>query len=102
MGEAFTRNLETLGEPLNPPPPDAGLGSTDMGDVSHAVPAIHAYIQICPEEVAGHSREFAQAAISRRGQEAMLAAAKALAMTAVDLFTDPELVKRMKEEFESI
>jgi amidohydrolase len=101
LGEAFVRNLESLGEPLNPPPLDAGLGSTDMGDVSHAVPAIHAYIQICPEEVAGHSREFAQAAISRRGQEVMLVAAKALAMTAVDLFTDPDLVKRMKEEFKS-
>jgi len=32
----------------------------------------------------------------------MLVAAKALAMTAVDLFTDPDLVKRMKEEFESL
>ncbi|HCP32581.1 TPA: amidohydrolase [Candidatus Acetothermia bacterium] len=102
MGEAFTRNLESLGEPLSPPPADAGLGSTDMGDVSHAVPAIHAYIQICPEEVAGHSREFAQASASKRGREVMLIATKAMAMTAIDLFTDPDLVKRMEEEFESI
>ncbi len=102
MGEAFTRNLETLGEPLNPPLPEAGLGSTDMGDISHAVPAIHAYIQICSEEVAGHSREFASASASKRGQKVMLIAAKAMAMTAIDLFTDPDLVKRMKEEFESI
>ncbi len=102
MAEAFTRNLETLGEPLNPPPPDAGLGSTDMGDVSQTVPAIHAYIQIADEKVAGHSREFAQAATSERGQEVMLIAAKALAMTAVDLFTDPDLMRRAKEEFASM
>jgi amidohydrolase len=99
MAEAFTKNLETLGEPLNPPPPDAGLGSTDMGDVSQTVPAIHAYIQIADEKVAGHSREFAQAANSERGREVMLIAAKALAMTAVDLLTDPDLVRCVKEEF---
>lgn len=101
LGEAFTRNLEALGEPLNPPPVDAGMGSTDMGDVSQAVPAIHAYIQICGEEVAGHSHEFAEAAASKRGEDVLLIAAKALAMTAIDLFTDPELVKQMKEEFQS-
>jgi len=99
LGEAFARNLEALGEPLSPPKPDEGMGSTDMGDVSQVVPAIHAYIKICDESVAGHSREFAAASISARGLEAMLIAAKALGMTAVDVLTDPELVRRMKEEF---
>ena len=99
MADAFTKNLETLGEPLNPPPADAGLGSTDMGDVSQAVPAIHAYIQIADEKVAGHSREFAQASASERGREVMLVAAKTLAMTAIDLFTEPETMRRAKEEF---
>lgn len=99
LGEAFAKNLETLGEPLNPPPADAGLGSTDMGDVSQAVPAIHAYIQICDEKVAGHSREFAQASVSERGRAVMLIAAKALAITAIDLFTEPETMRRAKEEF---
>ena len=102
IAETFTKNLETLGEPLNPPPPDAGLGSTDMGDVSQTVPAIHAYIQIADEKVAGHSREFAQAANSERGRQVMLIAAKALAMTVVDLFTDPDLMRRAKEEFASM
>jgi metal-dependent amidase/aminoacylase/carboxypeptidase family protein len=101
LGDLFTHNLEVLGEPLNPPQADAGMGSTDMADVTHVVPGIHAYIQICGEEVAGHSLEFAKASISKRGQQAMLTAAKALAMTAVDLFTDPKAVRRMKEEFQS-
>ena len=98
LSDAFTKNLETLGEPLNPPPADAGLGSTDMGDVSQVVPAIHAYIQIADEKVAGHSREFAQASVSERGHEVMLVAAKALAMTAIDLFTEPKTMRRAKEE----
>lgn len=99
LGEAFVRNLAALGEPLAPQK-DGGMGSTDMGDVSQVVPAIHAYIQICPQGTAGHSREFAEAAASQRGQVAMIVAAKTLAMTAVDLFTDPELAGRMKGEFE--
>jgi hypothetical protein len=72
-----------------------------MGDVSQAVPAIHAYIQICGDQVAGHSREFAEASASKRGEEVILIAAKAMAMTAIDLFTDPELMERAKEEFGS-
>jgi amidohydrolase len=101
MGDAFVRNLESLGEPLNPPPAGSGQGSTDMGDVSQAVPSIHAYIQICGDEVAGHSREFAEASASKRGEEVILIAAKAMAMTAIDLFTDPDLMNRAKEEFKS-
>ena len=99
IGDAFVNNLAELGEPLNPPPPDAGMGSTDMGDVSQVVPSIHAYIQICDENVAGHSREFAEAAISKRGLDVMLIAAKAMAMTTIDILTNPDLAKKMWEEF---
>ena len=99
IGDAFVKNLAELGEPLNPPPPDAGMGSTDMGDVSQVVPSIHAYIQICDENVAGHSREFAEAAISKRGLDVMLIAAKAMAMTTIDILTNPDLAKKMWEEF---
>ena len=101
MGEAFVRNLEILGEPIVPIPPDSGAGSSDIGNVSHVVPAIHPYISICKKIVAGHSREFAEAAASEKGKEAMLTAGKALAMTAIDLFTDPELMTRVKDEFAS-
>ena len=99
IGDAFVNNLAKLGEPLTPPPPDAGMGSTDMGDVSQVVPSIHAYIQICDENVAGHSREFAEAAISKRGLDVMLIAAKAMAMTTIDILTNPDLAKKMWEEF---
>ena len=51
--------------------------------------SVHAYIQICGEEIAGHSREFAEASASKRGEEVLLIAAKATAMTAIDLFADP-------------
>ncbi|MCI2426071.1 M20 family metallopeptidase [Candidatus Acetothermia bacterium] len=95
----FKANLERLGIEVGPP--SGGLGSTDMGDVSHVVPAIHPYIAICSEEVVGHSHEFAEAAGSERGYDVMIIAAKALAMTAIDLFIDSDLMRRIKAEHEA-
>ncbi|MFX1255878.1 MAG: M20 family metallopeptidase [Promethearchaeota archaeon] len=98
FGETFIKNLETLGVPIQPLKTKK-WGSTDMGNVSQVIPSIHPYIQICNENIPGHSREFAKAAISEKGQETMLNAAKAFAMTAIDLYTDFKLVRQIKEEF---
>ena len=101
LGEACARNLKKLGIPLTPPPPEAGMGSTDMGDLSQVAPAIELEIQICGPDIPFHSRGFAKVAGSAHAQEVMLTAAKALAMTAIDVFTDPELVDRMRQEFQA-
>lgn len=98
LGERFLKHLEANGIPYNPPK-DKSMGSTDMGDVSQAVPGIHPYVQICEDDVAGHSRQFTEASGSERAYVAMLAAAKAIAMTAVDVLTEAGLVERMWEEF---
>ncbi|MHA1396836.1 MAG: M20 family metallopeptidase [Candidatus Heimdallarchaeaceae archaeon] len=100
LGNAFIENLKVLGEPIKPMPEGKGLGSSDIGNVSHIVPTIHPYIAIADEETPGHSKGFAEVAISEKGQQAMLTAAKALAMTAIDIYTKPELVEQMKKEFE--
>jgi amidohydrolase len=101
LAEAFARNLETINVPLKPLPKGHNLGSTDMGNVSQVVPAIHPYLEIADEGIAGHSKEFAKASSSEKGYSAMIAAAKALAMTAVDVFTDPDLSQRAMNEFNS-
>jgi amidohydrolase len=99
MGDLFVKNLEILGEPINPLPEGSGAGSSDIGNVSQVVPAIHPYISIADASVAGHSQEFAAASASFHGHKAMLVAAKALAMTAIDLFTDADLMTKVKDEF---
>ena len=100
MGNAFANNLIALGEPINPLPEGSGAGSSDIGNVSQVVPAIHPYISICDDSIAGHSQEFTKASASKKGHAAMLTAAKALAMTAIDLFTDSEMMAQVKEEFQ--
>ncbi|MBY8999638.1 MAG: M20 family metallopeptidase [Candidatus Heimdallarchaeota archaeon] len=100
LGAAFTKNMNAIGEKTHTVEHGKGLGSSDIGNVSHVVPTIHPYIGISKDEINGHSTDFAKAASSEYGNEQMLKITKALAMTAIDVFTTPELVKEMKEDFE--
>jgi len=98
LADLFDANLIALGREVQLPEPCGRMGSTDMGNVSHVVPALHPYIAIAPEEVAGHSPEFRTAAASPEGHAGLLDAAKALAMTAIDLFSNPDLLEAAWEE----
>lgn len=100
LANAFARNLTELGRKVSEPEEKSGGGSTDMANVSHEVPAVHAYIAICkPGEAASHSREFAKATLTGAGHKGLLDGAKALAMTAIDMFADGDLLKEVKAEF---
>ncbi|NPV70758.1 MAG: M20 family metallopeptidase [Firmicutes bacterium] len=101
LAGAFIRNLRYLGATVDEPD-DSGIGSTDMGNVSHVAPALHAYVATCPRGVAGHTREFGRATLTREGHQGLLLGAKALAMTVIDLVEDEELLKRVKGEFEAL
>lgn len=76
-----------------------GGGSLDMGNVSHVVPSIHPFIQITDEGFACHTPGFERAARSRRGFDSMLTGAQAMAMTALDLIDQPDLLGKVKAEF---
>jgi metal-dependent amidase/aminoacylase/carboxypeptidase family protein len=87
--ELFKLNLEALGLAVEIATGSERLGSSDIGNVSQVVPTIHPYIAIAPEEVGGHTVKFREAAASPAGHEGLIHAAKALAMTAVDLLAEP-------------
>jgi len=99
LAELFRQNMKSLGRNM-PLSGASRVGSTDMGNVSQIVPGIHPTIAVAPETVVIHSPEFALAAASEAGIKGMLDAAKALAMTVVDLTASPEAVARVKEEFD--
>ncbi|HEY9289094.1 MAG TPA: M20 family metallopeptidase [Candidatus Dormibacteraeota bacterium] len=99
LAKLFGENLQRLGVDAVDGVPWANAGSTDMGNVSHVVPAIHPTLAIAPTEVPGHSQAFLEASGSLRGYQAMIDAAKALAMTGADLLGDPSLVEQAKAEF---
>jgi amidohydrolase len=99
LARLFRKNAQSLGRRVLLSNPAKSFGSTDMGNVSQIVPSIHPGVAIAPKEVATHSPEFAKAAASEAGIKGMLDAAKALAMTVVDLVTNPEIVIGVKREF---
>ena len=97
----FADNLAVLGRTVVPPDPFERMGSTDMGDVSHLVPSIHAYLAIAPENIAGHTEEFRACSISEEGKAGMLDAAKALAMTTIDLLINPPFLVQARQELDA-
>ncbi|HEX6766585.1 MAG TPA: M20 family metallopeptidase [Polyangiaceae bacterium] len=100
LARRFGAALEALGRRPRETDSSIGAASTDMGDVSLSVPAIHPWLAICKEgEALCHQRAFADCAKSESGFRTMLVAAKALARTALDLFEDPELVKKAHAEY---
>jgi len=101
IARAFRQNLEAIGLDVLDARPVLGLGSTDFGNVSRRVPSVEAGISISDPDVPHHSAAFAEAAMSEKAHAALIAAAKGLAMTAIDLLTDPSFLAEARAEFDA-
>lgn len=100
LARRFGSHLQALGAAPFETDERVGAGSTDMGDVSHAVPSIHPYLAIVDEGAAlCHEVRFAEAAASDRGKNTALRAAKALARTAAEFLADPDLRSAVSAEW---
>jgi amidohydrolase len=71
-----------------------GAGSTDMGNVSQALPAIHPYIGIPSLPAVNHQPEFTAACITTAADQAVVDGALSLAWTAIDAAA-PEQRRRL-------
>jgi len=98
MLAAYTANSERLGRPMDPDGAFGG-GSTDMGNVSYLVPSIHPMVAVAPSGVSLHTPEFAEYATGPAATRAILDGAKAMAMTAVDLWLDGNLRTEARAAF---
>jgi aminobenzoyl-glutamate utilization protein B len=78
---------------------DAGGGSTDVGDVSYTVPTVGLQAATWVPGTPAHSWQATACGGTDIGAKGMMVAAKTMALTAIDLFTDPTLVAAAKEEF---
>jgi aminobenzoyl-glutamate utilization protein B len=74
-------------------------GSTDVGDVSYLVPTIRLRAPIAGKDVPWHSWAVVATGGMSIGHKGLVYASKALAMTMVDLYQDPELVAEIRQEF---
>ena len=100
MAESYVENIGALGKSMPTKVQSLAFGgaSTDMGNVSHVVPSIHPMFGIHTKE-GNHTAGVTGAAATSEAHAETLTASKAMAMTAVDLFTDPAMLESVKEEF---
>ncbi len=80
--------------------PGSMAASTDFGNVSLLVPAIHPMVKIAPEDVALHTREFARWSHSPEADAATVDSATGLAQVIIDILADGKLVEQARREFE--
>ncbi|MEV0981661.1 amidohydrolase [Streptomyces sp. NPDC049915] len=91
LSERFAAHASRAGIRLTPPVPGVQLGSSDIGNVSTRVPAIHPFVAIMDADGSDHTPEFARAAASPRARAVLTAAAQALACTSADVLLDADL-----------
>ena len=98
-GGAGELDSTALIQALRRPDPNEAAASTDVGDVSWNVPTIGFRTATFVPGVVTHTWQAAVSAGMSIGQKGMIIAAKALAATGADLFSDRQLVLDAKGDF---
>jgi aminobenzoyl-glutamate utilization protein B len=75
-------------------------GSTDVGDVSWLTPTVQCWGPCFAVGTPGHSWQLVAQGKQPAAHKAMVAAAKAMAATAIDMLTDEDLLKDARAEWE--
>jgi len=93
----YRRNSEALGRPF----PNLGewetrpTGSTDMGNISRAMPSIHPMIGINSLPAVNHQPEFAAHCITPDADRALVDGALSMAWTCIDIATTAQIRDRL-------
>ncbi len=95
---AFERHASRRGRPITPFEPSGPAGSTDMGNVSQAIPGLHGMLAI-DDTALPHTAAFAVAARSERGDATVLDGASVLAAVTAELLTDAGFLREVRDAF---
>lgn len=94
----LAENFTSLGEEVESRDKILGIGSTDMGNVTRAIPSLQSYVKL-DDNLMTHSDELMQATSDIRGKKTILVGAKAMAMTTIDLL-DKDIMEYVKQTFD--
>ena len=100
LGKAPAPEVAALVPPFNPNPPRDGAGSTDVGDVSWTVPTVGVRTATWAPGTPGHSWQAVACGGTSMGLKGMNVAAKVLAGTMIDLFSDGAPIRAARAELE--
>lgn len=96
---AFKANCEELGMPMDVAKPGGMYGSSDIGNVSIKMPAIHDYIPLCDDGIPSHNIAYTEQTDKPRADAICLLGAKAIAMTVIDILEKPEFREEIYKYF---
>lgn len=101
--ELVAKNIQQAGVPaddvvMDPQP----LGSSDLGNVGHAYPTVNIMFKVAPKTVALHEDAMLKYTVPDEGWPAAVQAARAVALSAHDLLSDPEKTKRIVGKFQEL
>ena len=98
LAALYQANAEALGRRFVRPRPEFSrfAASTDMGNVSHALPSIHPMIGLASLPAVNHQPEFAAHCITPLADRALMDGALALAWTAIDMAADDAIAARLR------
>jgi metal-dependent amidase/aminoacylase/carboxypeptidase family protein len=97
LAERFSEVATSFGRQVQPLGSGGGAGSTDLGNVSYALPCLHGFLAI-DDSAKPHTPEFAAAARSERGERTLLDGAGILATMGAELLGGAGVMERVREE----
>ncbi|HVB01689.1 MAG TPA: M20 family metallopeptidase [Acidimicrobiales bacterium] len=100
MAKIYRENAEALGRAFAPPAERFVAASTDMGNVSLVIPAIHPTLDIEALPAVNHQASFAAHCVSKKADRALLDGAMAMAMTVIDLSTGPARTRLLERSYQ--
>ena len=98
LNEIYKSNAEAIGRVFddNDPRIKMNRASTDLGNISKVIACIHPYIGVNSGAAVNHQKEFAAACVTADADQAVLDAAKAMAMTLVEIAANSQLRQHVK------
>jgi amidohydrolase len=99
LAERASIHLAAVGLEEDPVVPWERTGSTDVGDVSYAAPTLHPEFAIADEGIGPHTHAFREAAVSPRGESAMLQAVEVLGRIGADVIFDADVRHAVRDAF---
>ncbi|MGI9254370.1 MAG: hypothetical protein ACR2J8_11525, partial [Thermomicrobiales bacterium] len=99
IARSMQRHIEAIGLDMPAARPEPPSGSTDWGNISYLMPSVETSYPILDRVCTWHSQDVVDASNSELGYANTLKIAKAMALTGIDLLSNPELLATAKAEF---
>ncbi|XP_040357860.2 peptidase M20 domain-containing protein 2 [Ixodes scapularis] len=102
MGKIYQEYAQKFGIDFSEPGNETKIAaSTDAGNVSNVIPVLHPGYKLEDATTSNHTPEFANAAVTPKSFDATLKVAKALALTALEVLSSPDLLNNVRMEFDA-